>query len=88
MAKLVILGTEIEVSETGDESVDIAAEEPYPAHPHLRRRIDPVNLEVAFLRYCIGHGWLAIVSEGDTDSFFLTDEGETELRRFGLTNFT
>ena len=85
MAKLVIFGSEIE---TEDESILIPADEPHPVHRHLRRRIDPLNLEIAFLNYCIGHGWLAIVSEGDTNSLFLTEEGETELQRFGLTNFT
>jgi hypothetical protein len=84
MTKLVVYGTEVEVLEANEE-LGFAEPAPVPIYSHLGRRIDPVNLEIAFLDYCVRHGWVAVVREGDSDSFFLTDEGERELREAGIS---
>jgi hypothetical protein len=85
MRKLVVYGTEVEVLEANEE-LEVEFSEPPPAaeEVHLRRRIDPVNLEIAFLDLCVRHGWVAVVREGDADSCFLTDEGERELSAAGI----
>jgi len=87
MAKLVIFGSELEMSESESDYYDLMPEAETPERPTLERRhIDPVNLETAFLEYCVRHGWVAIEKEGDHCSCFLTERGERELRRFGLTH--
>ena len=84
MTKLVVYGTEVEVLEANEE-LAFSEPAPLPMYSQLGRRIDPVNLEIAFLDYCVRHGWVAVVREGDSDSFFLTDDGERELREAGIS---
>jgi len=87
MAKLIVFGSEVEVYASEDPQDTAITEEHVAAHGCVRRRIDPLKLEVSFLDYCIRHGWVEILPKGDRDSCFLTEAGETELRRFGLREF-
>jgi len=83
MTKLVVYGTEVEVLEA-DEEPEFPEPAPRPTYTHLGRRVDPVNLELALVDCFVHHGWVAVVREGDSDSFFLTDEGERELADAGI----
>ena len=49
-----------------------------------RRTVDPFEVGGAFLEFCVMQGWLIKEGKGRTAKYFVTDEGEKELRVFGI----
>jgi hypothetical protein len=49
-----------------------------------RIRVNPFAVGGAFLGYCVKQGWLIQEGKGRAANYYVTEEGESELRRFGV----
>jgi ABC-type xylose transport system substrate-binding protein len=50
----------------------------------VQKLINPFAVGGGFLNYCVKQGWLVQRGKGRSAKYYVTEEGEAELRKFGI----